>query len=722
MQVVKRDGTRQVFDPRKIERAVAHAARNDAIVEKVLDVITPQVKDGMHVETIQDLVEATLVGLGEYIHAKHYIIYRQKRAELRALRRTPDKSAIADYTHISKYARHVNGRRELWPETVERVKQMHIKRFPTMDVVIDKVFDEWVLTKKVIPSARSLQFAGDAIELNNSRMYNCSFTFMDRPRAFQEMLYLLLSGAGCGFSVQRDHVKKLAKVHRISRSTVSIMSVEDSIEGWADALGVLMHSYISTESWTGQYIEFDYSNIRTEGSPLHVSGGKAPGHVPLKIMLENVRVIMDNAVGRQLKSIEIHDICCLIASAVLAGGIRRSSLISLFDPDDGQMMDAKTGEWYRTHPHRVMANNSAVFLRKEIKQDDFYDLFTKTQEYGEPGFFLTDGPYGCNPCAEIGLNPVIDGETGWAFCNLTEINGAVMESEQDFLQACRNASFIGTLQAAYTDFNYLGEVSRRIAEREALLGVSITGMMDNGMFKDPALLKTGAEIVIEANREFAEYIGIQPAARCTTVKPSGTLSLLLGCVGSGVHPHHARRYFRRVTANHIEPPFLYFKSMNPYHCEEKPNGDWVITFPVEAPGNAVLREEMTAVEFMNFVFHVYDHWVAPGTARPESSPGLTHNVSCTVTVRENEWDLVREHVWANRHRISAMAFLPFIGDKKYPFAPREAVETEADETRWIELVSRYRPVDWSEMREEEDNVSFDIQCEGLSCEIKGEDI
>lgn len=726
VQVVKRDARIVPWDDGRILRAVAKfEGAKDTTPEEVLSYVKTKLEhqspNRVGVEAIQDLVEAALMDLGEHAHARHYISYRRKRQEQRAHRGHPDPLAISDYTHVSKYGRYQAslGRRELWEETVERLSQMHMDRFPDHADKIAEVFEGWVKPKLVLPSARSLQFGGNALSANHARMYNCAFTFADRPRVFQELFFLLLSGSGCGFSVQRRHVKRMPELQKVNRATVVYHEVGDDIEGWADALGALIDSYVVGNG----YVEFDFRKIRPEGVTLQTSGGKAPGHVPLKLMLEKVRIRLDKAAGRRLKPIEVHDIMCEISIAVLAGGIRRSSMISLFDPDDPEMLKAKTGKWYETDSQRAMANNSAVFSRVDGDIDQFHNVFEMMQEFGEPGFLFLSGDYGCNPCGEIGLNPVdpITGKTGWGFCNLTEINGAAMESVAQFLEACRVASLLGTLQASYTTFPYLGQISENIAKREALVGVGITGLLDNRLFANTPegkdTLTRGAEEVKSTNRFWAKLIGIRPAARCTTVKPSGTLSLLLGGVGSGVHPHHARRYFRRVTANRIEVPFLHFRETNPYMCEEKPNGDWVITFPMEAPSDAVLRKDLTAVEFMNYVFHIYDSWVLPGTALPFSSIGLTHNVSCTVNVNGEEWRVVRDHAWANRQRISAMAFLPEVGDKVYAFAPREEVKTEEDLAKWSRLIATYKPVDWSAMVEEDDGTELAPGCESEKCEI-----
>lgn len=557
---------------------------------------------------------------------------------------------------------------------------------------------------------------------------NCSFTLIDRIRAFQEIFYLLLCGCGVGYSVQWRHVEKLPKLGIVNESDVRHFVIPDTIEGWADALGYLFQSYLE-----GFYAEFSYHQIRPEGSPLKTSGGKAPGHLPLKRCIERVRRVLRNAQGRKLRPIECHDIICFIAEAVLAGGIRRSSLICLFSPEDTEMLYAKAKGQFDPvngiNPQRVMANNSAIFLRDKVNWSDFERVLRIAAEgWGEPGFFFTNNlDYGCNPCGEIGLNPVIqrliEGAikklTGISFCNLSEVNIAACATVEEFLLACRAAALIGTLQAAYTDFPYLGEITEEIAKQEALIGVGLTGMVDNpDLSTNTRVLRDGAQMVVKTNQEWARKLGINVAARCTTVKPSGTSSLWLGCVGSGIHPHHARRYFRRITANPLEPPAQYFKKVNPHAVEVKPDGDWALVFPVEAPSNAITVKEERAVDFLNRVFLTFENWIVPGTARPDSSPGLTHNVSCTVTVREDELEEVQRTVWENRHRVAAMSFAPYSLDTIYPHAPREEVH---DEGRWNELISLWKPVDWSSFKEESDetNLGAVVACEGAACEIGG---
>jgi ribonucleoside-diphosphate reductase alpha chain len=756
--VQKRDGvTYQAFDSTKIQRAIAAAwkeARGE-VDERSVEQVTKAVEyfltqASSTVEQIQDLVEVNLMRAGHHAVAKAYILYRQKRTEARGTRLHPDPNAVADYIHPSKYSRFDEflGRRELYGETVDRVADMHLRRFQQIFVkdpdlhtdVLDAL--DCVEAKYVLPSMRVMQFAGAAIEKQNNRVYNCCFSLVDRPMVFGEALYLLLCGSGVGFSVQFQHVDKLPPLKRISDHVVH-HTIDDSIEGWGDALTALVESYMVT----GDYVEFNYSKIRAKGSPLKTSGGKAPGHMKLKQALEQIRGILLNAVGRKLRPIECHDILCLGAEAAVSGGIRRSAMISLFSLEDGEMMYAKTGRWYDTHPWRQNSNNSVVLKRDEVRKSQFQRVFEMTKEWGEPGIDLTnDYDYGFNPCAEIGLNPVltIDDEvaalidsrlkagkrgpgalpthgekiTGWAMCNLCEMNAAEFKTREDFIRAAKAATILGTMQATYTDMPYLGWVSEVLVEREALLGIGMTGMLDSPKIAcDPELQREVAGMVVEWNKDYAARFGVRPGARLTCVKPSGTTSLELGCVASGHHAHHARRYIRRVVANELEPVFQYFKSINPHMCVRKPNGDWVIEFPVEAPDGAIVKADLGAIQFLEMVKSTQKNWVIPGTARPESSPGLTHNVSNTVHVKADEWEEVANYLWENRDSFTGVSLLPVTGDKQYAFAPCEAITTPADEVRWNQLLAGYKPVDYSQMRETEDGTALtgEAACAGGAC-------
>lgn len=748
--VIKRDGSGQAFDIYKVikacNKAMQESGEDDSgclqgHVEKLL---TLHGGPKIHIEVLQDIAEQALMETGCFASAKAFILYREQRRIARLDRAgwPAPADAVMDYIHAGKYAAGIpcDGglRLESWDQTTDRCRDMHLRKFSVYgDEVcssyvqqnIVKVF-ELVREKIVMPSMRSMQFSGRAIEVNNSRMYNCSFSLVDRPEVFGQALFLLLCGCGCGFSIQQQHVAKLPPMAVVNLRSVRHFFVPDSIEGWSDAATALIEAHIK-----GHWIEFNYSGIRNEGVPLVTSGGKAPGHLPLKRALELVRIILTNAAGRRLRPIECHDIMCHFAEAVLAGGIRRSSLISIFSPEDEEMMMAKTPAHFQfngKNAQREMANNSAAFLRHTIDRDQFRRCFDlAVANYGEPGFFMTNNlDYGTNPCGEIGLNPVlnVDGTkaTGWSFCNLCEINMARIKTQDDAIAAARAASFIGTLQASYTSFPYLGPVTESIAKRDALLGVGMTGMYDNPELSfNPDVQRAMALQAIDTNRTVADCIGIRCAARVTTVKPSGTASLVLGMIGSGIHPHHAKRYFRRVLANRLEPVAQLFRSINPHMVVDKvkgdgtPTNDWVITFPVQSPEGVPTVKTLSALAFLRKVFTTYDNWIRPGTVRIEDSPGLTHNVSATVCVEETEWDAVFNEVWDNRYRIQAMSFYPKMSDKGSPYMPREEVTTPEDEVRWRELVSKYRPVSYSTMVVSGglSSPALDPACGGGQCQV-----
>jgi len=803
--VLKRDGTRVRYDQHKVTRAIAlafHEVRTDnapnpyrddllacygldgeayrevtAIAAAVAQMLELHYRDGRHpsIEQVQDAVEKAIAAAGRWEVARAYMLYRARHAERRLT--SFANNGMADYIAMAKYARYRPelGRREIFTEGVERVRDMHLgffaakleSRLPatlpadvaelagseaemlthawggrTLEEVIRDAFAQ-VAAKKVLPSMRSMQFGGEAILRNHSRMFNCSFSTVDRLEFFREYFFLLLSGCGVGFSVQKHHIAMLRPLPaRAADNDLPVWHyrIDDTIEGWSDALHALVVSH-----YEGKLIEFDYSAIRPRGALLRTSGGKAPGHLPLRNALNRVGEILTAAAGRALRPIEVYDINMFIAKAVLAGGIRRSATICLFSPDDEEMMNAKTGNWFDRHPQRSASNNSAVLARSDNNTGHFRNLFKAQKEFGEPGFYFCDHPdAGCNPCAEISLLPVVDWElsaaeldelyrrgykgdmpgtgrlSGFQHCNLTTINGHAAVTESAFYKACLAATAIGTLQAAYTDMPYLGPVTRLINEHDALLGVSICGFMDNpAVLFDQEILTQGARLCRAANRLVAALIGIRPAAKLATCKPEGTASLILNAA-SGIHPHHARRYFRRVQANRKEPVYAFFKTANPQMTEASvynPDTDDVITFPVEAPKKAILRKDLTAVQFLELVKLVQQCWVIPGGDPSSRTPDLHHNVSNTCTVRPEEWDEVAEFIWSNRRFFTGISLLQDAGDKAYAQAPREEVTTEADVHKWNAL-RPYR-VDYTQMHEESDHTELKqvLACAGGACEL-----
>lgn len=705
MQIKKRDGSLESFNEDKLRKSLILAsggidlrAARQRIVREIIDIHGQIIES----EDIGELCEHVLMDVSAKA-AKEYILYRENRRRLRAARLSGD-CGLSKYIEISKYARlKDNGQRETWNEIVYRVMDMHAQRYGSWV----QQYGEHIRDKKVLPSMRAMQFGGKAIEVCHERMFNCSFTLCDRLEVFSEVFYLLLAGCGCGYSVQWCHIEQLPSIYKWE-GTVRHYTIKDSIKGWAEAV-----RWMIVGTWQGQYMEFNYSDIRDEGAALVTSGGRAPGHLPLKKCLEEIRTIIQRAAGRRLRPIECHDIFCSLASAVLSGGIRRSSLISLFSPDDTEMMYCKAPGVYDLDSNRGLCNNSAVITRRDEDRTVFDRVLELSSTgFGEPGFYFTRGnrDYGTNPCGEIGLDPVIEinGQraTGVAFCNLTEINVSNLEGTDDFLERCETAATLGTLQAGYTDFSYMSEVTKKIVERDALLGVSLTGIADCKMLTNE-MLRVGVARIIEVNEKISERIGIKSAARVTCIKPSGTASLLLGC-GSGIHPHHAKRYFRRVTANKLEGCFQHFASINPHMVETKDNGDKCIVFPVETTGTVIA--DVTVEQFLGWIFRVWENWVAPGTVRGE----LTHNVSATVTVEDCRD--VADLIWENRGLIGALTFVPPDLDKKYRYAPRVAVVDTVDEARWNELIKGYQKVDWNKLREKIDNSDKGSACDGPLCE------
>ncbi len=603
--------------------------------------------------------------------------------------------ALQDYTYYSKYARYNRKlkRRDTWVETVERVRNMHLSRFPQAREQIEWAFN-LVKDKRVLGSQRALQFGGHPILSKHARIYNCTVSFCDRIRFFQECFWLLLCGCGTGFSAQKHHVAKLPEFATgLGSKGKKTFVIPDTIEGWADALGVLLATYFphpDFPEWEGYTVEFDYSLVRPAGSPLASSVGKAPGPEPLKRSLEIIRQLLDRCIAagqKRLRPLDAYDIVMHASDAVLSGGVRRSATICLFSPDDMEMATAKTGNWFNENPQRGRSNNSALLVRGSTTREQFAQLMKCVREYGEPGFVWSDSTeLVVNPCVEIGMWPVCveTGLSGWQMCNLCEINGRMCKTEEDFMLAAQAAAIIGTLQASYSDFDYLGPVTKRIVDREALLGVSITGMMDNpGVLFNEEIQRKVARKVVETNEQFAPVIGVRPAARCTCVKPAGTTSCILG-TGSGIHPHHAKRYFRRTQGNVMEAPLQHYKKFNPRAVEKSvwsANGtDEVVTFCIDVPEEARTKSDLTAIQLLEHVKLTQMNWVEYGTVQERcTAPWLRHNVSNTINVRPDEWDAVEEFIYENRQYFAGISMLSMSGDLDYPQAPMCSVKTP-DET------------------------------------------
>jgi ribonucleoside-triphosphate reductase len=604
--------------------------------------------------------------------------------------------ALQDYTFNSKYARYnpARKRRDTWNESINRVMEMHLGQYPQVEEEIRWAFDQ-VRTKRVLGSQRALQYAGFPVISKNARVYNCTVSYCDRIRFFQESLWLLLCGCGVGFSVQTHHVAKLPDFHEAVARTSRTWVVQDSIEGWADALGVLLATYMPHEEyaplgWDGSVeVVFDYSLVREKGAILSSGVGKAPGPEPLMKSLEAIRRLLKRCVDdgqTRLRSIDAYDILMHASDAVLSGGVRRSATICVFSPDDELMAKAKTGDWFYTNPQRGRSNNSALLLRSTTTREQFHALMQSVKQFGEPGFVWSSSTEMLfNPCVEIGMYPV-DITTmlsGWSFCNLCEINGKKCKTPEDFATAAKAAAIIGTLQAGYTDFAYLGETTKRIVEYEALLGVSITGMMDSpDVLFNPELQRQMAELVKQVNTEIAAKIGIRPAARTTCVKPAGTTSCILG-TSSGIHAHHSKRYIRRVQANMLEAPYQFFAAKNPRAVEKsvwsKNGTDSIISFCIETSEGARTRKDVNAVQLLEYVKLTQQNWVSSGKIEERcAAPWLSHNVSNTITVRADEWDGVEDFIYDNREYFAGISLLSQTGDLDYPQAPFTGIHTPAE--------------------------------------------
>ena len=610
---------------------------------------------------------------------------------------------LSDITVHMKYGKYRDDlyRRETFSEIVDRNKAMHVKKYPALKEEISAAY-EFVYNKKVLPSMRSMQFGGKPIEVAPNRVFNCAYMPIDDVRAFCEAMFLLLGGTGVGYSVQRHHVEKLPEINRPSGKRTRRYLIGDSIEGWADAVKMLILSYFNGTS----KIRFDFSDIRPKGSALVTSGGKAPGPQPLRECLVKIEGILDTKQnGDKLSPIEVHDIVCHIADAVLAGGIRRAALICLFSADDDEMIAAKAGAWWEENPQRGRANNSVVLMRHKVKKEFFLDLWArvKASGAGEPGFYFTyDKDWGTNPCCEIALRP-------YQFCNLTEVNVSNVDSQEDYEARVRAAAFLGTLQASYTDFHYLRPVWQRNTEKDALIGVSMTGIASGAVLDLD--MKAASKVVKDENARVAELLGINPAARCTCVKPAGTTSLTLG-TSSGIHAWHNDYYIRRIRVGKNESIYGYLSEFHPELVEDeyfRPHDTAVISVPQMAPKGSITRSE-SALEMLERVRRVSGEWVQGGHRKGQN----THNVSATVTIREEEWAPVGEWMWENRECYNGLSVLPF-SDHTYVQAPFE----DCDEETYNKLMESLVNVDLTNVIEVEDNtdLSGELACSGGSCDL-----
>tara|TARA_B110000196_G_C21153328_1_gene671294 strand:+ start:258 stop:2117 length:1860 start_codon:yes stop_codon:yes gene_type:complete len=612
---------------------------------------------------------------------------------------------LSEITIYMKYARYVPelNRRETWKELVTRNKSMHTKKYPNLKDEIETAY-KFVYQKKVLPSMRSMQFGGKPIEISPNRIYNCAYMPIDHVDSFSECMFLLLGGTGVGYSVQKHHVEKLPPINKPYTKRTRRFLIGDSIEGWADSIKVLMKSYLNGK---GSKIEFDYSDIRSKGARLVTSGGKAPGPQPLKECIVKITGILDQKDdGEKLSTLEVHDIICHIADAVLAGGIRRAALISLFSADDNDMIACKSGDWWELNNQRGRANNSAVLMRHRITKEFFTSLWERVQASGsgEPGiYFNNDKDWGTNPCCEIALRP-------YQFCNLCEVNVSNLESQEDLNERVKAAAFIGTLQAGYTNFHYLRDIWRETTEKEALVGVSMTGI-GSGVVLGYDMAKA-ADVVKRENSRVSKLIGINKAARTTTVKPAGTTSLTLG-TSSGIHAWHNDYYIRTLRVGKTEAIYNYLATNIPELVEDEyfsPHNTAVISIPQKAPKGSILRTE-SPFQLLERVKTVATNWVKKG----HRSGSNTHNVSATISLRDDDWDLAGEWMWENREYYNGLSVLPYNGGT-YKQAPFQDITKE----KYNEMMKHLDKIDLSLVIEEKDetNLTGELACAGGACEIQ----
>lgn len=637
--------------------------------------------------------------------------------------------------------------------------------------------------QKVAPSMRSLQFGGQAIESHNAKLYNCSVTHVHSIRSFAESFYLLLNGCGVGFGITNRYLSRLPNLvdEDDKNGTVINYVVQDTIEGWSDSLEALLNCYFKNTAYTGRKIVFDYSRIRKKGSPLKTSGGKAPGYKGLKAAHIKIKNLLDHAIefNKQiaLSTVNAYDILMHTADAVLSGGVRRSACSVMFDKHDEGMLNAKTLHkvdrvfafselkeieqagikkkiyegrvlyqgikydveledwelerlkkdnninWWHINPQRARSNNSVILLRNEVSREEFIEIVKRTRQFGEPGFVWANDPRSLfNPCYEVSFIPVTDEEIpGVQMCNLTTQNGSKIKTLQDFRETTEASAIIGTLQAGYTDFKYLSNTAKKLTEAEALLGCSITGIMDNPeVLLNPENQRECSKIAKDTNELWAKKIGINPAARITLVKPEGTSSLVLG-TGSGIHAHHAREYFRRIQCNKIDPVYRFFKKHNPHMCEESVwsanKTDDVITFPIRIADTCMVKKDLSAIKHLEIIKSTQENWVLPGTTK-YNTKDVVHNVSCTVVVAEDEWESVINYIYDNRQTFTAVSLLSKSGDKDYPQAPMEEVITDEDKERFSFLYDNLKSIDYTLLEEEEDRTMMTAEgtCVGGACE------
>lgn len=609
---------------------------------------------------------------------------------------------------FSKYAQFLpnENRRETKTETINRNADMHIRKFPQLAGEINRVY-EGVHRNEYLPSMRSMQFGGQAIEKHNAKIFNCCGFPIEDSKAFSEIMYLLLCGCGVGYSVKRLHTSKLPAIKQPKDSTHFLIA--DDIEGWADAVDALVRAYFYGESRP----EFDASNVRKAGSRLS-SGVIAPGPERLLVTLSKVREIFESVeVGKQLKPIDVNDIACHIADCVVSGGVRRSAMIVMFDWDDVDMLTCKTGDWWESNPQRGRANNSAVINKtlpeeEQRRQWDFVIEYTRSaliSGSGDPAIYFVDNDdYVTNPCGEAYLY--------YNMCCLVEVNAATIQTQRDLNNRVKSAAFIATLQASYTDFKYLRPIWQIMTEKEGLIGVGFTGIVEGNLLN--LNLQESAKIVKEENERVAKLIGINPGYRTTLVKPSGTATLFAGAKASGVHNVFAPTYIRRMRVGKNEAIYHWLKANVPALVEDEafnPLTTAVLGVPIRISADQKYLKDETPIQFLERVKFIYDNWVLPGMR----TGAMPNNVSATCYVAPEDHDEVFNWLWDNKESYWGMSLLPR-DNANYPQMPLEACSPSVCEALEAHLVS----FDPREVYEPEDMTTMIAEgaCVGGACELK----
>lgn len=633
---------------------------------------------------------------------------------------------LADYVFLSKYSqKKEDGLLETWNETIDRIYSMHrikLESLGLMNFEIKEMLEkakELEYQKIILSSQRGRQFASDrynsGILKHEAKLYNCCSTYIDEVKVFSEIMYLLLCGCGVGYSLHKKYIEKLPIVKPLTGEKSSYLVIEDSIEGWADSIDELLKCLFD-----GITPNIDFSMIRPEGTTID---GKfiAPGPEPLKKAHKKIAEVMYTAQGRKLQSIEIHDILCYIADSVVSGGIRRSAMIALFDKEDELMLKAKTGNWWAENPQRAMANNSILISEKDqMSYKELKEKLSIIRQFGEPGFvFVKNYEYTVNPCAEIVMRPQINDESGFAFCNLVEINAEKIKSKEEFLTACKISSFVATVQSLYVNFKYLSPTSKAIAERDRAVGVSITGIYANPNLKGE-VLREGAKLVAETNADFALKFSINRSRTCTTIKPSGNASSILGLFCSGIHPAHAKKYIRRVRIKTYSPEFEALKETPMVKFLR--GDDAVISFPIEINDDEVMvKDNVSAVEHLKFISMVKHYWINKGSLNHKAVP---NNVSATVEVADDEWDEVASVLFTNDYLFTGVSLLPKHGDQIYDNAPFQRLSSPELEEEYNSIQSylNQNEIDFIKIMSNRRNIfSGDmvaVGCAGGSCELK----